>query len=402
MVSNKQRPPFRAEHLGSLLRPAELTEKRLKLDKAKALDIVKDEELHAIEDRSINDIVQLQLDLGFHAINDGEYRRHQFWGTFFPNLDGFEEIMNPEWDMFRMYVPDTAAFTESGHKPGETIVCTGKIKHAGSSYLSDWNYLKKLVPADRVKELKVTLAAPEWYHLRYKKGKAYPKEVYATDAEYFADIAEAYRTELQVLYENGCRNVTIDDPNLAYFCAEKMIAGFKQDGEDPDALLDTYVQLYNDCISSRPSDMHVGIHLCRGNFAYSKHFSEGGYDRIATKLFKDISADTYFLEYDTERAGTFEPLKELPPNKNVVLGVITSKFPELEDVAKTRERIFEAADVVAGGAGQTREEALKRIGVSPQCGFASHHLGNSVTREDMLAKLKLVRELADSIWPGAP
>ncbi|KAK9782952.1 putative Cobalamin-independent methionine synthase MetE C-terminal/archaeal domain-containing protein [Seiridium cardinale] len=401
MASNKQRPPFRAEHLGSLLRPKDLTEKRIQLDEAKALEIVQDQELHAIEDRAIKEIVQTQLDLGFHAINDGEYRRHQFWGTFFPNLQGFEEI-SPDWDMFRLYVPDTAAFTEAGHKPGESIVCTGKIKHVGSSYIKDWEFLKALVPADRVKELKITLAAPEWYHLRYKKGKAYPSDVYATDAEYFADIAAAYRTELQILHDAGCRNVTIDDPNLAYFCSEKMLAGFKEDGEDSEALLDSYIKLYNDCLRSRPEDLHVGIHLCRGNFAYSKHFSEGGYDRIASKLFRDINVDTYFLEYDTERAGTFEPLKELPPHKNVILGVITSKFPKLENVNELKERVYQAADVVAQGAGQSREEALKRMGVSPQCGFASHHLGNSVTHEDMVAKLKLVRELANSIWPGEP
>ncbi|KAI2621302.1 5-methyltetrahydropteroyltriglutamate-homocysteine methyltransferase [Xylaria nigripes] len=402
MIATKQCPPFRAEHLGSLLRPKELTERRIQLDNATTLEISQDEKLREIENRSINEIVKLQLDLGFHAINDGEYRRHQFWGTFFPNLEGFEEISVPGWDMFRMYVPDIAAFTESGHKPGESIICTGKIKHVGSSYLPDWSYLKNLVPAYRVKELKVTLAAPNWYHLRYKKGMAYPESVYANDAEYFKDIAEAYRTELRILYENGCRNVTIDDPNLAYFCSEKMLAGFKADGEDPDKLLDTYVQLYNDCISSRPSDMHLGIHLCRGNFAYSKHFSEGGYDRIARKLFKEINADTYFLEYDTERAGTFEPLRELPANKNVVLGVVTSKFPALEDIGEMQQRVFAAADIIAQGSGQMREEALKRMSVSPQCGFASHHLGNSVTKDDMVAKLQLVRKLADTIWPGEP
>lgn len=181
-----------------------------------------------------------------------------------------------------------------------------------------------------------------------------------------------------------------------------MLQGFKDAGEDSEALLDSYIKLYNDCISSRPNDMHLGIHLCHGNFAYSRHFSEGGYDRIATKLFNEIGADTYFLEYDTERAGGFEPLKELPPHKNVVLGVITSKFPELEDLDKMRARVFQAADFVAQGADQSRSEALRRIGVSPQCGFASHHLGNSVTRDDMVAKLKLVRQLADSIWPGEP
>lgn len=181
-----------------------------------------------------------------------------------------------------------------------------------------------------------------------------------------------------------------------------MIAGFKENGEDIDALFDSYIKLYNDCIGSRPEDMHVGVHLCRGNFAYSKHFSEGGYDRIATKLFNDIALDTYFLEYDTERAGTFAPLRALPAHKNVILGVVTSKFPELEDVDQMKERVFAAADIIAEGAGQTREQALRRIGVSPQCGFASHHLGNAVTRDDMMAKLKLVRDIADAIWPGEP
>lgn len=181
-----------------------------------------------------------------------------------------------------------------------------------------------------------------------------------------------------------------------------MLAGFAEAGESADDLLDSYIKLYNDCISSRPADMHLGIHLCRGNFAYSRHFSEGGYDRIATKLFNDIDADTYYLEYDTERAGGFEPLKNLPPHKNVILGVITSKFPQLEDINVMKERVFKAADFVAEGAGQTREEALKRLGVSTQCGFASHHLGNSITHDDMVAKLKLVRKLADEIWPGEP
>ena len=181
-----------------------------------------------------------------------------------------------------------------------------------------------------------------------------------------------------------------------------MLEGFKEVGEDSDALLDSYIKLYNDCITSRPADMHVGIHLCRGNFAYSKHFSEGGYDRVAQKLFNEINADTYFLEYDTERAGGFEPLERLPAHKNVIVGVITSKFPELEDVGEMKERVYQAADYVARGAGQTRGEALKRMGVSPQCGFASHHLGNSVTREDMVNKLRLVRQIADEIWPGEP
>ncbi|WYZ41272.1 hypothetical protein EsH8_V_000167 [Colletotrichum jinshuiense] len=388
--------------MGSLLRPKALTEKRIALDGKKAVEIANDGELHRLEDESVREIVKMQLSLGFHAINDGEFRRHQFWGNFFPGLDGFEEIATPDWDIFRMYVPDIAAFTESGHKPGESIVCTGKIKHKESTYLREWNYLKSIISHERVKEAKLTLPAPEWYHLRYKKGHAYPEDVYANDAEYFADVAKAYRTELEVLYDHGVRNITIDDPNLAYFCSEKMLQGFKDAGEDSDALLQSYIELYNDCVSSRPADMHIGIHLCRGNFAYSRHFSEGGYDRIASRLFNEINVDTYFLEYDTERAGGFEPLSELPADKNVVLGVITSKFPELEDLKMLRERVLQAADFVAEGAGQTRKQALRRISVSPQCGFASHHLGNSISHQDMINKLKLVRQLADSIWPGEP
>lgn len=181
-----------------------------------------------------------------------------------------------------------------------------------------------------------------------------------------------------------------------------MLQGFQDVGEDAEALFDSYIKLYNDCLSARPADFHVGLHLCRGNFAYSRHFSEGGYDRVASKLFRDINVDTYFLEYDTERSGGFEPLRELPAHKNVIVGVITSKFPELENLEEMRARVLEAADYVAQGTGQTRAEALKRLGVSPQCGFASHHLGNSVTKDDMVAKLKLVRNLADSIWPGEP
>ncbi|KAM3076290.1 hypothetical protein ACMFMG_006206 [Clarireedia jacksonii] len=395
-----QRPPFRAEHLGSLLRPDDLLKVKHAIDKGE--EGASKEELKAVEDKSINEIVKTQLDLGFHAITDGEYRRHMFWGTFFPGLDGFEEIQNPDVDIFRHYVPDIGAFLEAGHKPGETVVCTGKISHVGSTYLSQWNYLKSILPADKVKEAKITLAAPNWYHLRYKTGRAYPKHVYANDGEYFADIAKAYQAELKILYDAGLRNVQIDDPNLAYFCSEKMLAGFKADGEDAEKLFDSYIKLYNDCLSHRPADMHVGVHLCRGNFVGGRHFSEGGYDVIAKRLFQDLEVDTYYLEYDTPRAGGFEPLVHLPKNKNVILGLVTSKFPELENMQEMKDKVMKAADKMSEGTGETRDECLNRVGVSPQCGFASHSDGNNMGREDMLAKLKLVRTLANEIWGGEP
>lgn len=181
-----------------------------------------------------------------------------------------------------------------------------------------------------------------------------------------------------------------------------MLKGFKDNKEDASALLDAYIKLYNDCISSRPSDMHIGVHLCRGNFVGGRHFSEGGYDAIATKLFRNLNVDTYYLEYDTPRAGGFEPLKELPKGKNVILGLITSKFPELEDVQEMKGKVYKAADMIGEGTGESREEALGRLGVSPQCGFASHSDGNNVSKEDMVRKLQLVRKLANEIWPGQP
>ncbi|MCJ1308807.1 hypothetical protein MMC25_002462 [Agyrium rufum] len=397
-MSLHRNPPFRAEHLGSLLRPENLL-------KARDEEKVPPQELTKVEDSSIKDIVDLQLKLGYRAITDGEYRRHMFWGSFFPGLEGFEDIYDPEPGIFRDYAPDIAAFMEKSQKIAESLICTGKIKHKGSTYVEQWEYLKSLVPKEQVKECKLTLAAPNWYHYRYKEGLAYPKEVYANDEEYFADIAKAYQEELKILYDRGLRNVQFDDPNLAYFCSEKMLDGWKKDSKNTksaDQVFDEYIQLYNDCLSQRPADMHIGVHLCRGNFHNSRHFSEGGYDRIATKLFTKLNVDTYYLEYDTPRAGGFEPLKDLPKNKNVILGVVTSKFPKMEDLEEMKKKVYQAADIIAEGNGETQKEALVRLGVSPQCGFASHSYGNAVTREDMINKMKLVRELADSIWPGEP
>lgn len=401
MSAAPRSPPFRAEHLGSLLRPSKLLNKRHAIQQKKDTE----EGLQAIEDSSINDIVKVQQDCGIHPISDGEYRRHMFWGTFFPSLNGFEEIYGPDPKIFREYVPDIAAFLEAEKVPGESVICTGKISHTGkSSYIDQFEYLKKILPKEKHGDVKLTLAAPNWYHLRYKQGLAYPKEVYGSDEEYFADIAKAYRDELKILYDAGLRNVQVDDPNLAYFCSEKMLEGWKKDPANTrsaDELFDAYISFYNDCFQ-RPSDMHLGIHLCRGNFVNSRHFSEGGYDRIATKLFNNLNVSTYYLEYDTSRAGGFEPLKELPKNKNCILGVITSKFPKLEDKEEMKKRIYQAAEIVASGSGESKEEAMKRLGVSPQCGFASHEDGNLLGYDDMIKKLKLVRSIADDIWPGEP
>ena len=184
-----------------------------------------------------------------------------------------------------------------------------------------------------------------------------------------------------------------------------MLKGGKDDAlniRTADEQLDVYIRLYNACISKRPADMHVGIHVCRGNFVKGRHFSEGGYDRVAKNFFQKLNVNTFYLEYDTPRAGSFEPLMHLPKNKNVILGLITSKFPELEDFKEMHDRVLQATETIAKGNDESRDAALQRIGISPQCGFASHSGGNSLEISDMVKKLELVRSLANTIWPGQP
>ena len=184
-----------------------------------------------------------------------------------------------------------------------------------------------------------------------------------------------------------------------------MIEDFNNDPANTctaDELFDKYINLYNGIISKAPEGMHVGVHLCRGNFVKSRHFTEGAYDRIATRLFQNLNVHTFYLEYDTDRAGGFAPLEHLPKNKNVILGVVSSKYPKVEEFDKTVARVMEAAKFVAKGTGQTEKEALNQLGVSPQCGFASHSSGNAIVWQDMLNKLKLVRQVADKVWPGEP
>jgi len=396
MASAKLNPPFRAEHLGSLLRPGYLLEARAKYDNGE----ISAEELDKIATKAIQTAIQLQKEAGIKSLSDGEYRRHMFYDGFFDHLEGFEIVDHPPREIFKMYVPDVAAFMATNIKPAGTTLCTGKIKHVKSGYLPQFEELARMVGPSEVGNIKLTLAAPEWFHLRHGE-HAYSKDFYKNNDEHFDDIAAAYRAELEVLYNAGVRNIQFDDPLLAYFCSETMLKGMKEAGEDSDELLNSYVRLYQNCLrdhATKLPDMTIGLHLCRGNFRHSIHFSEGGYDAIAIKLFQEIPVDVYYLEYDTPRAGTFEPLKYLPKDKTVVLGVITSKFPELEDKEELKKKVYEAAKVVAQGAGETEEEALQRICVSPQCGFASHEEGNTLGMEDMKKKLELVADLAKDIW----
>lgn len=221
-------PPFRAEHIGSLLRPDSLLEMRQRHATAE----IDKNELTQAEDAAIRDIVAIELKLGFRSISDGEYRRSSestsiaylhdssdnkyivFWGDFYPNLQGFTSVERPEVEIYRTYMPNIEPFIKAGQRPPESVFCTGKIKHIGSAQVDQWRFIKTLVPEALVKGCKVTMPAPELYHMRYKEGAAYPASIYATDEEFFADIANAYETEIRILYDNGVRNVQVDDPNL--------------------------------------------------------------------------------------------------------------------------------------------------------------------------------------------
>lgn len=400
-----QAPPFRAEHMGSLLRPQKLLDVRAAIrDKN-----ISEEEagLPAVEKEAVGQIVKTQLDLGYKAVTSGEYNRTRFWGLFWDELAGTTRLQDADASMFRLYHPDVVSLIEKDRKvmPGDSVIAGSKLRHEGTkSNLHELKLVQAFVPKEQWGNIKLTMITPSWFHMRYKQGSAYTPEAYSNDAEYFKDVAAAYSRELQVLYEAGLRNVQFDDPNMAYFCSKQFRDGWAQDSNNigtVDDLLDAYIKLYNDSLADAPEDLHTGIHLCRGNFIGGRHFAEGAYDIIAQKLFTTLNVKTFYLEYDTERAGGFEPLRYLPKNKNVVIGCISTKLRQLEDKEQTKQRIYKAAEFIAEGSGQTKEEALKRIEISPQCGFSTHETGYPLSAEDQSNKLRLIRQIADEIW-GQP
>ncbi|CCM06588.1 uncharacterized protein FIBRA_08866 [Fibroporia radiculosa] len=389
-------PPFRADHIGSLKRPLALLKKRKDFDEGRCSL----EELTVVEDEAIRNAIQMQREVGIKAITDGEFRRHIFYEGVFDNLDGMKYIPEVPLEWFMDYVPDVEAFKIHNRNGVPSYICESKLKRTKPFYIGQFEALKKLTKPEEHKNLKITMCAPEWFHLRHGP-YAYPKSVYKDDDEYFADVAQAYREEIQDLYAAGCRNLQIDAPLFTFFCDTKMLKGMEESGVDHVALFDTYCRAYAACFEGHPQDMIVGIHLCRGNFKGGRHWSEGGYDRIAIKIFQEIPVDTYYLEYETERAGNFEPLRWLPRNKSVVLGLVSSKFPEMEVKEELVRRVHQAAEIIANGEDKrSKEEALNQICISPQCGFASHMEGNPVTEENMKHKLSLVVETAGIIWPG--
>lgn len=364
---------FRADHVGSLLRTTEVKENRFKWKKGE----ISAEELRAIEDEGIAETVKHLEATGMKAITDGEFRRDYFHLDFLKELAGVSVTggidANPN-----------AKSAEDGFTP-PILSVTGKLKHVKDIQVADFNYLKTVVSQTP----KVSIPSPTMIHFRGGR-KSIDINSYPDMDEFFSDLAAAYREEIAHLYDAGLRYLQLDDTNLAYLCDPKMRAAAQERGEDPNELPRTYAALINSVIDNRPADLMVGIHLCRGNYR-STWFAEGGYEPVAEILFNEINVDRYLLEYDDERSGDFAPLRFMPNNKKVVLGIISSKKRELENIDELCKRIDEAAQYTP----------IENLCVSPQCGFSSTHHGNDMSHDDQWRKLDLTVNTALKVWGEA-
>jgi methionine synthase II (cobalamin-independent) len=400
-------PRFRADHIGSYLRPKYLLDAHVVhpttmtiLADGKKVD---HSTYKATEHAAISWIVSQQLKRHIRPITSGEYERELFSGGFFERIHGFEAktvSLGPDGPCRTGYGVDT--FLRSiGCTEKSIYIATEKISYEQSPFLEDWLVLRGLVPEELWGECKITLPSPTWLAYQLKKNRAYEIDVYEDDGSFFDDVALCYRKEIRTLYDAGVRNIQIDDPHFTFLCDETQVQGIRRDGEDPEALLSVQIAVHNKCLNGRPKDLHVGIHLCRGNFTGGTYFAQGGYEKIAARIFSELFYDTFYLEYDSERSGDFRPLRYLPRAKNVVLGVVSTKECQMEDLVVLKRRVEEAADIIAKGQGRTREEVMDNIAVSPQCGFSSAASGGGVrvTMEVMWEKLELVKKLAMELFP---
>lgn len=362
--------PFRADHVGSLLRTPEVKINRQKWKNG----LISAEELREIENIGIAETVKKLEATGMKSITDGEFRRDYFHLDFLKELEGVTVTGGIEAN-------PNAKVAEDGFTPPKLSV-TGKLKHVKDIQVADYGYLKSVV----TQTAKVSIPSPTMVHFRGGR-KSIDINSYPDMDEFFHDLSTAYRQEIDHLYKAGLRYLQLDDTNLAYLCDPKMRAAATERGEDPNELPRTYAALINSVIDNRPEDLTVGIHLCRGNYR-STWFAEGGYEPVAEILFNSINVDAYFLEYDDERSGDFAPLRFVPKNKMVVLGIISSKIKELEKVDDMAKRIDEAAKYMP----------LDQLCVSPQCGFSSTHHGNDMTHDDQWRKMELVVNTARLVW----
>ncbi|MEO8485043.1 MAG: 5-methyltetrahydropteroyltriglutamate--homocysteine S-methyltransferase [Betaproteobacteria bacterium] len=370
--SVRQQPPFRADHVGSFLRPRALLEARERRAKGE-IDAAA---LRAVEDAAVRDIVKFQEDLGLRGITDGEFRRTYFHIDFLTQLDGVET---------------KGGIAISFHSNAGNVdfappvmQVTKKVRHDRPIQRRDFEFLKSVTR----RTPKVTIPSPTMLHFRGGR-QAIDKTAYPAIEDFFDDIANAYREEIADLAAAGCTYLQLDDTNLAYLCDAKMREGAKARGDDPNELPRRYAALINAAIATRPASMRVGVHLCRGNFR-SAWAAEGGYEPVAEVLFNELDVDGYFLEYDDARSGDFAPLRHVPKGKVVVLGLVSTKLDRMETKDDLKRRIDEASRYVP----------LEQLCLSPQCGFSSTVHGNDIAVATQAAKIKLCVDTARDVWGG--
>jgi 5-methyltetrahydropteroyltriglutamate--homocysteine methyltransferase len=368
MSPRTSRPPFRADHVGSLLRPAALRQ-AFRRYHAREID---DVEFARVQDLCIRDAVKMQEEIGFEVVTDGEFRRASYWARFIERIEGFglRASVLPFKD-------------DQGHQ-NEFIApyVTGTIRRSQALAVDEFEFLKQVAKAIP----KVTLPSPSTMHF-YGTTNYGPPDVYGDFTSFFADLGRAFAEEIAALAAAGCRYVQLDEVAIVLLADPAIREHVKAQGADPDKLVDLYIDVTNQALAGRRSDMAIGFHICRGNYK-GRYLGEGGYDALAERIFCGIDATHFLLEYDTPRAGSFAPLRAVPKNKGVVLGLISSKVTELENLDVLTRRVDEAGRYID----------LDRLAVGPQCGFASAAVGNPISEADERAKLRLTVELADAIW----
>jgi 5-methyltetrahydropteroyltriglutamate--homocysteine methyltransferase len=361
--------PRRADHVGSLLRPAALAEVRQAWKDGR----LPADDLRAVEDDMIRDLAAKEEAVGLAAVTDGEFRR-DWWHLDF--LHGFAGI-----DLAQR--PRPANFSGEGESPPIPVI-TGKVRHEHPIFVDAFAYLASVT----TKTAKLTIPGPGM--ASFMGGRAViDQDAYPDVDEFWSDLIEAYRAEVTALYAAGCRYLQLDDVSFAYLCDASFRDQMTARGDDPDKLILRHRDAMNAVLAGRPDDLLVTTHMCRGNFR-SRWVASGGYEPIADLIFGGLDVDAFFLEFDSERAGGFEPLRHLAPGKTAVLGLVTTKTPELESASDLHRRIDEASAVVP----------LDRLALSPQCGFSSSHHGNDLTEDDQWRKLELVVAVADAVWPN--
>jgi 5-methyltetrahydropteroyltriglutamate--homocysteine methyltransferase len=363
----RTKPPFRADHVGSILRTAAIKEARAKRERNE----ISAADLKAVEDREIETIIKKQEETGLQSVTDGEFRRAWWHLDFLEQLTGAESFFREQG----------VAFHGVQTRP-KGVRVVGKVGFAGHPMIEHFRFLQ----AHTKRMPKMTIPSPTAMH--YREGRAgISKSVYPDIADFFYDLGEAYRKAVLAFADAGCRYLQLDEVYLALLCDPEQHKILRSQGENPDRLPTIYADVINRAISDIPSDMTITMHLCRGNFR-STFMASGGYEPIADILFNRLNVDGYFMEYDTERAGGFEPLRLVPKNKTVVLGLITSKVGTLESKDAIKRRIEQAAKFVD----------IEQLALSPQCGFASTEEGNILAEDEQWAKLRRIVEIAEEVW----